>query len=459
MTAKLNDSASPVFILSCARSGSTLLRYLLDAHAELACPTETTIPHLSLQLATVWATICGAAKPAMQPASVAAIPEPVIAQVRQTIDSMMEHYLAKRGKRRFCDKSLGSARYADLLMRLYPQARFVCVTRHAMDVVMSALEANPWGPIGYGLDEYVPAGSGNMVDTLARYWIDHTNAITSAALRYPGNSCLLRYEDLVDAPEMLARRIFGFLGVPPQPGISREFLRDKQERLGLGDHKIWWTSEISSRSIGRGQAVPPALLTASVRDEMNALLSRLGYAQVEPSWGTADGPDDPRRPDTRPLAERRPSPQAALQAAGLSSSLEERLRRGLCKVDDSFAARWQSCSADRFACVSRPRNGRGEAAHWLIDLPSRTLTRTEPGTYEWCVLGEPDAWEAVLSGKADLGSALRRGQLRYCEGLAAGVPATSARSARSAEVPVTEDRVDMVGELLGLTPWLASEVG
>lgn len=444
---------APVFILSCARSGSTLLRYLLDAHAELACPAETTIPHLSFQLASVWATICGAAKPSTQPASAAAIPEPVILQVRRTIDSIMEHYLAERGKRRFCDKSLGAARFADLLVRLYPEAKFVCLTRHAMDFIMSALEANPWGPIGYGLDEYVTAGSGNMVGDLARYWIDHTNVITSAALRYPGNSCLLRYEDLVDAPEILAGTIFRFLGVPEQPGISRDFLRDKRERLGLGDHKIWWTSEITSQSVGRGLAVPPTLLAAPVRDEMNVLLSRLGYAQVEPSWGTADGPDDPRVHGTRPHAEQRPSRHDTEQAARSSSCLAERLRLGLSKVDDSFAARWQSCSADTFACVSRPRSGRGEAAHWLIDLPSKTLTLTSAGTYEWCILGEPSAWEAVLRGKADLGSAMRRGQLRYCEGTATGQPA---RSARSAEVPVTEDRVDMVGELLGLTPWLAS---
>lgn len=442
-------STAPVFILSCARSGSTLLRYILDAHAELACPGETGIPQASLQLAAVWAALCGAAKPSVQPGSAAALPELVIAQVRLAVDSMMDHYLAERGKRRFCDKSLGAARYADLLVRLYPQARFVCLTRHAMDFIMSALEANPWGPVGYGLDEYVAAGSGNMVSNLARYWTDHTTAITSVALRYPGNSCLLRYEDLVDAPELLAGRIFGFLGVGQQPGIARECLRGSRERLGQGDHKIWWTSEITSHSVGRGEAVPPALLAGPVRDEMNALLGRLGYTQVDPTWGTAEGPDDPRLPGTRPSAERR-------RAAGTpSSSLEERLRLGLSTVDDSFASRWRSCSGDTFACVSRPRGSLGEASRWLIDLPRRTMTKTAEGNCQWYIVGEPGAWDAVLAGQTDLGSSMRHGQLRYCEGRPAASPVTSARSA---EVPVAEDRVDMIGDLLGLTPWLASEV-
>ena len=46
--------ADPVFVLCNARSGSTLLRFLLDAHPEIACPPETNMPSLCAQLATVW---------------------------------------------------------------------------------------------------------------------------------------------------------------------------------------------------------------------------------------------------------------------------------------------------------------------------------------------------------------------------------------------------------------------
>src|SRR6202044_4258995 len=47
----------PVFILCAGRSGSTLLRFLLDAHPDLACPPETRLPWLARQLATAWAVI------------------------------------------------------------------------------------------------------------------------------------------------------------------------------------------------------------------------------------------------------------------------------------------------------------------------------------------------------------------------------------------------------------------
>ena len=37
-------SADPVFVLCGGRTGSTLLRFLLDAHPDLACPPETNVP-------------------------------------------------------------------------------------------------------------------------------------------------------------------------------------------------------------------------------------------------------------------------------------------------------------------------------------------------------------------------------------------------------------------------------
>jgi hypothetical protein len=48
-------SADPVFVLCMGRTGSTLLRFLLDAHPDLACPPETNVSALCGQLANVWA--------------------------------------------------------------------------------------------------------------------------------------------------------------------------------------------------------------------------------------------------------------------------------------------------------------------------------------------------------------------------------------------------------------------
>jgi hypothetical protein len=451
---RLSGLTAPIFILSTARSGSTLLRFILDTHADLACPPETNIPATCAQLASTWSTISGAQlSHSRKGVNITEIPDAVITKVRRVTDSMMGQYLTGHNKRRFCDKSIGTAAYAELLVRLYPEAKFICLVRHPMDFIRSALEACPWGPIGYGFDEYVASGSGNMVLALARYWIDYTDAIVSVAGRYLPHSYLMRYEDLVDAPEFVANRLFEFLGVPLQPGISHECFTVKRERYGQSDHKIWWTSEINSASVGRGESIPPGLVPAPVWEHVNAILDRLGYARVDKSWGTPDGPADPRVPGSAPPVERRTPPAAKRSAAdGASLSLEKCLYLAAAKIDAPFRQRWQLSSGERFACVSRPQLAANET-RWVIDLARGAVSDAKDEDYQWCVVGEPDAWGAVLRGEVDLGTSVRRGELRYC---ATGNSATSTMpSARSGNVAV-DDRIAMVGDLLGLTPWQAA---
>src|SRR6516162_10762402 len=119
--------ADPVFVLCHGRSGSTLLRFLLDAHPELACPPETNLPGLCVQLATVWSLIEGAPLAANRGDEPPKIPEAAITGVRETMDRMVGSYLARRGKMRYCDKSLGTARFAYLIRRIWPGARFICL--------------------------------------------------------------------------------------------------------------------------------------------------------------------------------------------------------------------------------------------------------------------------------------------------------------------------------------------
>jgi hypothetical protein len=198
-----------------------LLRFLLDAHPDLACPPETNVPTLCAQLATVWSLIEGAPLATNRGDEPPVIPETAIAGIRATMDMMLGSYLRRRGKKLYCDKSLGTARFAELLLRVYPQARFLCLYRHPMDVIASGVEACPWGLTGYGFEPYVATTPGNEVLALARFWMDHTAQTLAVEERF-GDHCLrLRYEDLVTNPELIASAVFEFLGAEPAPGISK----------------------------------------------------------------------------------------------------------------------------------------------------------------------------------------------------------------------------------------------
>src|SRR5215467_14696650 len=286
----------PVFVLCNGRSGSTLLRFLLDAHPELACPPETNLPGLCVQLATVWSLIEGAPLAAKRGDEPPEIPEAAIAGVRETMDRMVGSYLARRGKKRYCDKSLGTAPYAELLSRVYPQARFICLYRHPMDVIASGAEACPWGLNGYGFDPYAAASPGNAVLALARFWADNAAATLAVEERLGERCHRVRYEDLVADPEGVADGIFRFLGEPPMPGISEACFSTERERLGPADYKIWHTSRISADSVGRGWSIPAGLLGPDMTATINDLIGKLGYVPLTKEWGTAALAPDLRQP-------------------------------------------------------------------------------------------------------------------------------------------------------------------
>jgi Sulfotransferase family len=439
----------PVFVLCMGRSGSTLLRFLLDAHPELACPPETGLPALCAQLAVVWSLIEGAPLSAERGAAPPRVPDAAVAGIRRMAEEMTGSYLQRRGKRLFCDKSLGSARTADLLVQIYPAARFVCLYRHPMDVIRSGLDACPWGLSGYGFDQYIVGSPGNAVLALARYWLDNATQIAGAEQAHPERCHRVRYEDLVEDPEGVMARVYAFIGVGAAPGVARGCFSGERERFGPGDHKIWATSAVSAGSVGSGESVPAAMIPPQVTASINELAGTLGYLPVDAEWGTPGRPADPRVPGTVTIPALPATPPGSEPASG-SSPLRELLRSRLERLDGQFASRWDSCAADKFLVVSRIAAG-GREARWLVDLAAQTITaddgpasdddeQADDDDAAWSILGSPDAWQAVAAGQLNLHTALRRCDLRYCT--------------TGEDSPLlTQTRVAMLTDLLGLSSW------
>ena len=453
--------ADPVFVLCNGRSGSTLLRFVLDAHPDLACPPETNLPGLCVQLATVWSLIEGAPLSANRGDEPPEIPEAAIAGVRETMDRMVGSYLARRGKKRYCDKSLGTARYAPLLRRVYPEARFICLYRHPMDVIVSGMEACPWGLNGYGFDPYIAATPGNAVMALANFWIDNVRATLAAEERFPEVCFRLRYEDLVADPEATAAAVFAYLGVPAAAGITEACFSAERERFGPGDYKIWYTSQINADSVGRGWSVPTAMIASHLLGVMNELTGRLGYLAVEGDWGTTKPPADLRVPITPRKAEPDLDRTAADQDDGIgrraetavtgvkaqpgdggqaetvvaagaakhgavpqviegpirSERLGAALRSGLMAVSET-AKPLEAHADETFVAVAIIKGAPHPAEYWLVDLGQAMVSPVSSEAQEdsdWDVIGTLYAWEKVIDRQVNLSVALRSCELRYCD--------------------------------------------
>jgi hypothetical protein len=419
-----------------------LLRVLLDAHPDLACPPEAKLPEVVARLATLWSTM--ESLPLSGVNGTAGFPATAIAGIRHTTDLIVGPYLTRRGKSRYCDKNLGTEVYADVLLNVFPEAKFICLYRHPMDVIASGIEACPWGLANYGFEPYVAGAPGNSVLALARYWTDHTAAILAVQDKYPQNCHRVRYEDLVDDPDTVTDKIFEFLGLPAAEGISSLCFSGERERFGAGDFKIWNTSQITGESVGRGWAVP-ANLMAPVAATVNHLADRLGYARVDDAWGAAARPGDMLvSADGQAPARVSPGHAAAGPVPPGSMLVGQRLQAGLRSVTEEFSRDWKPYCDEPFLIVALASDSNDDT-WWLVDLAARRAMTGSGNCGEeaaWIVTAPAATWEQVIRDGTNLGTAFRRGGMRYRD-----------RGDGGAGSIVAEHRVAMMSNLIEVTAW------
>jgi hypothetical protein len=392
---------SPVFVLTSSRSGSTLLRFILDSHPELACPPETIVSSACAAMLGSWMILEEAGSEGKPLTGMGQLPPAGIAVVQSAMDQLFGAYLRRRGKRRWCDKSLDSHMNADLLIQAYPKAKFICLYRHCMDVIASGVEACPWGVSRFGFDPYVAQYSGNSVAAIGAYWMSCAQTIMKFEEEHPSSCHRIRYEDLVTAPEQIVAAMFDFLEVPRVPGITDDCFALPHESNGPGDEKIWFTDRVTASAMGRGVQVPSAALPGPMLEDINAALARLGYRQIGPEWNDVTGPFDPR--ETGAHEPNGTSSRAAGQptAASTLQALDQRLSMRTSDDLAAFAARWPGLKTQTLALMvdgDEPAERRWSLGD--VGEPVATLV-AGPGT-----------WGSLLSGEANIVAELTSGRLR-----------------------------------------------
>ena len=284
----------PIFIVCNARSGSTLLRCLLDCHPDIACPGETRLAQLISNFIDLHRQLGGESRRPV------AVGEPVTMrrgldhEIGDIITGMMTPYLVQRGKTVWCDKSLFTVDFIDQVVQAFPDARYVCLHRHAMDVIASSLEACQWGFRHYGFDEYIQRSTGNFVDALAHYWTDRTAKIVSLEAMADTATFRIHYEHLVRDPHETLAGLLEFLNMKRGKDViaaMTDEVWDADHGPGWGDQKLGLTTKIAGRSVGRGRGVPASLIDPRRRAGLNSLLQDLGYAVVTEEWNVSSSLD------------------------------------------------------------------------------------------------------------------------------------------------------------------------
>lgn len=262
---------APIFILCTARTGSTLLQRLLGSHPAIAAPTELNLVDAFCVIQQLYGLLDGDRKENEARADEAC---------RTLAADTIGRYGESRLKSRWSEKSLVTAAHAGLVARIYPEAQFICLYRECLDMIASGLEASPFGFAGYGFQPYAADTPANHVLAMARYWIDTTTSIVDAEAMLEGRSLRVRYEDLVFDTDLTFKRLQSFLGLLDEVDPSRA-LASNGDRLGLGDHKIEYTEEITPQSVGKGWRIPVDMIPEQLRERINELEDKLGYPRLE----------------------------------------------------------------------------------------------------------------------------------------------------------------------------------
>jgi hypothetical protein len=209
----------PVFVGGCPRSGTTLLRTMLNSHPHLAVPHETRFLILAWRRRNLFGDLTRAEnrryvarwildQPKGKISRIGIPPDELIeafAAAPPTLGSLMaacfSKYAERDGKTRWGDKRPSYSQNLDALFAMFPDARFVNVVRDPRACAASMRRA--WTHFG-------------RLASAVEVW-ERTDRTVQRALRKGPSDRIteVRYEDLVADPQAALERLCGFLALDP----------------------------------------------------------------------------------------------------------------------------------------------------------------------------------------------------------------------------------------------------
>jgi hypothetical protein len=239
----------PVFIVACDRSGTTLLRLILDRSLAIAIPTESmfladvgarrqrygeleTDAQFDRLVGDIWR------HPKVRQWGLSSPPpqrDGRTGQVayRAAIEAPFAAYAAEHNKPRWGDKTPYYISNLDEIKRVFPDALIVNLVRDGRDVCLSLLSV-PFGPAN--------------VWAAAHQWRSAVVAGDAASARYGDDVLTLRYEDMVTRPAIEVGRVCRFVGIPFEPSML-EADADAHSRVAAGQ-EAWFVGLSESINVG-----------------------------------------------------------------------------------------------------------------------------------------------------------------------------------------------------------------
>jgi len=238
-------------MVGCHRSGTTLARYLIDAHPNLACPPESKF-------------IAGLKVFHDYPQSRAALlslgfdEEDVRREVRRMIEKFLGGYARRQGKSRWVDKTPNYFRLLPFIDAVFGgEALYLFVARHPLDCIDSLYSMHASRRQFHDPEiRRSVRRHGKGFDGWAHYWNDVYGRIHDFSLTCPKRCHVFRYEDLVRLPTATLRRALGFIGESLPSGLVRTAFTTAHT-AGYEDPGIRDTKGVIAGRTGKWRDWPP----------------------------------------------------------------------------------------------------------------------------------------------------------------------------------------------------------
>lgn len=271
-----SKNVDPVFILGVPRSGTTLLRVIMDSHSKVLGAPETawitggyggfSIRQLvdSMGNENIGATknLDGISH------------QDLINSARLFINNILSNYLIKNKKELLILKTPDDIRYLNFLHKLYPNARYLHIFRDGRDVACSTYRKKD---IFFGENVLQEFGELTVLNVLKR-WVAWETKTRDFLHGKDDRYIRLSYENLVTNPENVLSSICCFLGIEYESGmLDYSAHKHTYPEWEAGSHDVKNTNIISDSRIGIWRTELPPSKWKQADEIAASLLEALGY--------------------------------------------------------------------------------------------------------------------------------------------------------------------------------------
>jgi hypothetical protein len=240
-----NNSNRPIYIVSSPRSGSTLLRLLLNAHSTIAFPPPTFLWPFIYPFLYTYGDLANEKNLILliedilklqknKPWPVEINTEKVLSRLKKrgflgVYSALMEFWCELHGKVRWGEKTPRNSFYIRDILEHLPEAQFIHIIRDGRDVAVDWIENLDWPK--------------NIYCT-ALQWRDFVKAILAWRQKLTSDQYLeVYYEELVANPAETLQKICVFLKVEYEPEMMEYYCTQETEK--------WATSAFCHRHVSR----------------------------------------------------------------------------------------------------------------------------------------------------------------------------------------------------------------